>query len=333
MIAYPPAPRRGSIVGRILTSIVTTLLVASILLNFYLGAIFISMSSGPSEIAYTPGDAAHRIVILPIEGGINDDMAQFVRKALLSLRETPPAAIVLRVDSGGGGVSASDQIWHYLSQYKQDHPDLPIVASFGSVAASGGYYVSADADFIMAEATCITGSIGVMAPYMTFDQLLEKIGVTPEVLVATQSPEKDVANNLFRAWTDEDRQVVRVLLDNAYERFVEVVALGRSDELTAERVKELATGRVFTATQAVDAKLVDGIGYLDQAIDKAKELAAIPANVTPKVTIIREPRGFGVLGLLGSRKSADLSSITAEQLQSWIRELRVPRPAYEVSYP
>src|SRR5690606_2688533 len=113
------------------------------------------------------------------------------------LRENKPKALILRIDSGGGTVGASDRIWNELARFRQE-TEIPIVASFGSIAASGGYYIAAGADHIIAEPTCITGSIGVMANVMTFDRLLDKVGVTPEVLVAQGSPEKDVANNVFR---------------------------------------------------------------------------------------------------------------------------------------
>lgn len=330
----PPAPRSGGILSKVVTSLVGMLLVTSIVLNIYLGIVFFAMRAGPSEVIYDDGDAEQRIVILPIEGLIDDDMHRFVRKALKSLYKKRPKALVLRVESGGGYVGASDRIWNELERFKErfkaDTDDwIPIVASFGDTAASGGYYVAAGADAIVAERSCMTGSLGVMAAAMTFHGLLEKIGITPEVLVASESQEKDVGNNVLRPWTDKDRKKILELLDHAHAQFTEVVVQGRADKLSREEVKELADGRIFTANQAKAAKLIDDIGYLDQAIDKAATLAGIPENVNPQVTVMQPPPGFGLLGLLGASSRIDLSEVSEQQILNWMLELSVPRMMYQ----
>ncbi len=327
---YPPPPPqkpRGGVLARIVASVVTSVLVLSILVNIYLGGMLVSMTSGPSEATYQPGNADHRIVILPIRGLIDDDAYEFVRRSLQQLRQEPPKALVLRVDSGGGFVAPSDQIWHELERFKKETA-IPIVASFGSIAASGGYYVAMAADHLLAEPTTVTGSIGVMAQAFTIDQLLGKVGVTPEVLVATDSPEKDTANDIMRPWTERDRQQVRTLLDHAHRQFVVAVTTGRSGALSEEEIREVAKGQIFTAHEAEAARVVDGIGYLEDAIAEAASRANVPAGVDPRVTVIRQPRGFGMLGLLGSRSSGSIAELSPGKLRAWLIEQTLPRLMY-----
>lgn len=332
MMYAPQQPKRGgSIVSRIFVSLITSILLFSIGMNVYLGALFLASMRGPNEVPYETGDGIHgkRIVILPVRGMIDDRAAEFVHEAVKVLRDDPPAAIILRIESGGGSVSASDRIWHDLTTLRKDK-NVPIVASYGGVAASGGYYISAPSDFIIAEPTCITGSIGVMGQIITIDGLLEKVGITPETLVATESPKKSVANDIYRPWNDEDRTTVRGLLDNAYERFVTVVSEGRKNHLTPEEVRKLANGSVYTAQQAVALKLIDAEGYLSDAIEKAKSLASLSAQSNPLVTEIHAVKQFSLSSLLGASSQVAPSDISADQIRRWVGELSSPRLEYTV---
>ncbi|QDU71891.1 Putative signal peptide peptidase SppA [Mucisphaera calidilacus] len=312
-----------------MTTVFTSVLILSIVLNLYLGAIVYSMYAGPSELVYREGDPEYRVVILPVDGAIGDATASQVRRSLRSLEANPPAAIVLRVTSPGGGITASDQIWHHLKSFRAVHPEVPVVASFGSVSASGGYYVSTPCDFIMAETTTITGSIGVIATGFTISGMLDKIGVTPEIIASTNSTDKDTGS-MYRPWTEQDRDVIRGLLDSGYERFIAVVAEGRDGVLTEDEVRELATGQIFMAQEALDAKLVDGIGYLTDAIDKAVELARVPSSVDPAVMLITEPEGFSPWSLLWSSGPDPESLLTmdAGELRAALLELGMPEVSY-----
>lgn len=326
---YPPGPppvsRRRQIFTRVVSGLITSTFIFSIVLNIYLVMMVASMFAGPSESTYAEGDRRRRIVIVPINGAIGDQTAKFVHAALKRLRDDPPKAVILRVDSPGGGVAASDRIWHELVQFKQE-TQIPLVASFGASATSGGYYISAPADHILAEPTTVTGSIGVIAQAFTLQELLHKVGITPEIVAATAATKKDRLNPM-REWTDEDRAVLRKILDDAYERFVDVVAQGRQGRLTAEEVRALATGEVYTCAQAISNKLVDEQGYLDAAIAKAKELAGIPADVTPMVTTMAPSESLGWLGLLRG-PGQDLDAVSGRQLRQWLQELMVPRIEY-----
>lgn len=332
--AYPPPPpsRGRGLAGRLFISLLSAFLLSSIILNVYLGLFFVRVTSGPNEATYEDGDADQRIVVIPVMGMINEETSWFVRSALRHLRDDPPKAVILRVDSGGGLIGACDLIWHELKMFKaaEKTQGIPIVASFGSVAASGGYYVSALADHIVAEPITVTGSIGVMAPLFTIDRLLDKVGITPEFLVAPKSPNKDVANNISRAWTERDRRKVRDQLNHAHDRFVDVVFEGRRDQLgNRQAAKDLASGDVYSTQEAIKNKLVDSEGYMDSAIEEAMKLANIDAGVRPKVTIIKPPYSLSVLNLISGRTES-LPSFSAAQVRDWMWELATPRLAYRL---
>lgn len=174
-------------------------------------------------------------------------------------------AIVLRVDSPGGGVVASNEIYRALLEI-----DKPIIVSMGEVAASGGYYISCAADEIMANPATLTGSIGVIAMAPNLEGLLDKIGV--EMLVIKSGAMKDELSP-YREPTEEEIQHWQAIIDETYEQFVGIVATGR--DLSLEEARDLADGRVYTGQQALDIGLVDRLGNLKEAIDLAAEAGGI----------------------------------------------------------
>lgn len=342
--AYAAAPRSKGILSKVATSLVATLLLLSIFANVYLG-ILVATLTASSETVFREGDADQRVVIVPVNGGIDDDMASYVRESFRKLEKKLPKAVVLRVNSGGGGVTPSDQIWHTIHQFKQAHPNIPVIASFGGIAASGGYYIAAACDTIFCENTSITGSIGVMAQIPSVEGMIEKIGVEVNVVVADGSEAKAIANNLFEDWKNEQGNltpagvknmvVIKDLLNSAWNRFVEVVDQGRPNLSTAE-VKGLATGKIFTAGEAVQAGLVDEIGYLDQAIDAAAVAAGLNADEV-QVTVIRAGSG-GLLGLLGLSTSPpridalDLQNLSPGSVRTWLGDMGQVELAYRVRF-
>jgi protease-4 len=265
---------------------------------------------------------ARQIAVIPVRGVIDGTQVSFVRACVDQvLAQSSVDAVVLRVDSPGGGVTASDQIWNELGRLKRDR-SLPVVASFGGVAASGGYYVACDSDHIVAERTCVTGSIGVMAQILTMGGLMDKVGIEPVTLVASDSPRKGVANDTFREWSDEDRAQVIMMLDNAYEIFHERVRDGRAEVITDEaRLAEIANGSVFTATQAKDAGLIDGIGYLDDAIAEAERRAGIGTGQATVRVLQRRPTLFEGLPLARGAGRSVLDLPDADSVRSLMNEL------------
>jgi protease-4 len=262
-----------------------------------------------------------RIAVIPVRGVIDGRRAEFVRLSVQHVLDDPSFdAVVLRVDSPGGGVTASDQIWHHVTRMKDQ--GLPVVASFGSVAASGGYYVSCDADEIVAERTSITGSIGVIAQILTFQGLMDKVGVEPVTLVASDSPDKEVANNVFREWNERDREQVRELLNAAYDTFYQRVRDGRKNAIADDRrLDQLADGSVFTAEEALEAGLVDTMGYLDDAILSAEKRAGITAGRASVVVLTERPMLFGQMPLAGLAKQEQRDPLDAETIRTFANEL------------
>lgn len=192
-------------------------------------------------------------------------------------------AIVLRVNSPGGEVVASDEIHHVITQL-----DKPVIVSMGTLAASGGYYISAPADYIYANPYTFTGSIGVISQIITAEDLLDEYGV--EVTIVASGELKDFGS-FHRDVSEEELLYWQALIDEAYEGFVDVVAEGRG--LSREEVYAVADGRILSGRQALEAGLVDELGYIEDAIAKAAELGGIEGE--PRVVEYEISQGFGSL--------------------------------------
>ena len=286
---------------------------------------FSSVPTAILEEEYRDG-GRNTVAIIPVVGIIESGQAAFVRSAVdYALQESNIRAIVLRVDSPGGGVTSSDQIWYEIERLKK--AGLPVIASYGGIAASGGYYVSCGADEIVAEPTCITGSIGVIAQIFTLEGLMDKVGIEPVTLVATGSPEKDTANNLFRSWNDKDRQKILTMLDAAYDTFNQRVKDGRKTVITdAATIDALADGSIFTAQAALTNGLIDRIGYLDDAITRA-EMAAGMRVGSSTVVFLRQPPSFSDM-LMAREQTRPASLLDADTIRSFVNDLASPRVMY-----
>lgn len=233
-----------------------------------------------------------RIALIRVEGVIMD--AQSTVGELKRFGDNPSVkAIVLRIDSPGGGVVPSQEIHDAVQRVRQKGNKM-VIASMGSVAASGGYYIAAATDRIIANPGTLTGSIGVIMEMANVEGLLKKIGV--EGVVVKSGKFKDVGSPL-RKMSDEERALLQSVMDDVHKQFIEAVAAGRALEPTA--VQALADGRIFTGRQAKDAKLVDELGDLEDAIQLAAELAGIEGE--PKV--VEPRRRFSIRELLESRLS------------------------------
>jgi protease-4 len=196
-------------------------------------------------------------------------------------------AIVLRVDSPGGGVGPSQEIYE---EVRKTLDVKPVVVSMGSVAASGGYYIAVPARRILANPGSITGSIGVIMEFTNFQELLQKIGLRSDVVKSGEH--KDIGSPI-RPMTESDRKILQTMIDDVHSQFIDAVAEGR--KMDPDIVRALADGRIFTGRQAMAAGLVDELGNLQDAIDAAAELAGIEGK--PKVVYPPEEKS-GILDYL-----------------------------------
>jgi protease IV len=232
----------------------------------------------------------NRIALIRVEGVILD--AQTTVGDLKRFSENPLVkAIVLRIDSPGGGVVPSQEI-HDAVKRVRNKSNKAIIASMGTVAASGGYYIAAATDRIIANPGTLTGSIGVIMEMANVEGLLKKVGV--EGIVIKSGRFKDVGSPL-RKMSEEERKLMQSLMDDVHQQFIQAVADGRSLEISD--VQPLADGRIFTGRQAKEARLVDELGDLDDAIHLAADIVGIEGE--PK--IVEPRRRFSVRELLESR--------------------------------
>jgi protease-4 len=256
------------------------------------------------------GDA---VAIIRLDGSITSDAGQYVPaqvitpeqvNGLLERASTDPGikAIVLHINSPGGSVVASDRIFRALQAFEK-----PVVIWMGEVAASGGYYIACGGDYVFAHPDTLTGSIGVISQFINAEELMDEIGV--EAVVITSGPRKDIGS-LFRGMTEEEQALWRTIIDEVYDNFVEIVAEARG--LPVEEVRGLADGRVYTGRQAMRAGLVDQVGILEDAVEKAAELGGITGE--PNVVELEpEPSLFDLLYGFQLRSGAP----TLQEILNW----------------
>ena len=250
--------------------------------------------------------------------------AESVVRALRRAQDDPlVAAIVLRVDSGGGDGLASDLMYRAVLEAKKRKP---VIASMGDVAASGGYYAAMGADQVFAEPTTITGSIGVFLVKPVLNPLAEKLGIHHETL-----KRGDLSNflNLLDPWTPQERVAAQQWVNAFYDSFITEVS--RSRKMTKEQVDAIARGRVWSGIDAKQKGLVDQMGGLLEAIDAARERARISSSEDLELTIIGEPHGLmGSLGSSDGLLSRVLGDPVPAQLPAALRQLAVEIGADQV---
>ena len=198
-------------------------------------------------------------------------------------------SIVLRIESPGGAVGAAQEIYQEI---KRTSAVKPIVASMGSMGASGGYYAALGADIILANPGTMTGSIGVIVKFPNLEGLFEKIGYKSEVIKS--GPLKDIgASN--RPLSEEERTIMQDLIDNVYNQFVRDIATSRS--MPEETIFELADGRVYTGEQALELGLIDKLGNFTDAVTIAADLGGLDTE-DPRLIYPRVERKFSLFNLL-----------------------------------
>lgn len=227
-----------------------------------------------------------KVAILEIKGVILDPQPT-VEKLIRFRKNEQVKAIILRIDSPGGGVGPAQEIY---AEVKKTQREKKVLVSVGSVAASGGYYIACAADQIMANPGSITGSIGVIMENVNVEDLLAKIGLRPNVVKSGKH--KDIGSPL-RSMTEEERKLLQGVLDSIHEQFIQAVAEGR--KVPVEKIRPLADGRIFSGDQAKDLGLIDSLGNLEDAIAMAGQLGGIKGE--PEV-IYPEKKRFSILDLI-----------------------------------
>jgi protease IV len=288
-------------------SLAWILVIGAILCGLFVVSLFVIMAVMTDGGGLTTGD---RIAVVPVEGVINDEMAKTVNRHLKQYGDDSRVkAVILRIDSPGGGVSASQEIYREVKRLKEDKKKT-VVVSMGSVAASGGYYVACPADKIFANPGTVTGSIGVIAEWLNYKALAEWAKLKPVVF---KSGEFKDTGSPTRELTEADKKYFQAMIDELYNQFVGAVTEGRQGkgeagvELTRERVAQLADGRVYTGETAKKNGLVDEIGNYEDVVKATAKLAQIkgePQIVTPP----KQKEGLSLLDLLlGATKLKDIS--------------------------
>ncbi len=227
-----------------------------------------------------------KVAILEIKGVILDPQPT-IEKLIRFRKNEQVKAIILRIDSPGGGVGPAQEIY---AEVKRTQKEKKVLVSVGSVAASGGYYIACAADQIMANPGSITGSIGVIMENMNVEDLLNKIGLRANVVKSGKH--KDIGSPL-RPMTEEERRLLQGVLDSIHEQFIQAVAEGR--KVPVDTIRPLADGRIFSGDQAKSLGLVDSLGNLEDAIALAAQLGGIKGE--PEV-IYPEKKRFSILDLI-----------------------------------
>jgi protease-4 len=304
---------------------VLLILLASLLLT---GCITVNVPLAPQADQHLhatriKGHGSAKILWLPISGFISahpahhffglahseSTLTQVTRALDKARQDSDIAAVVLRIDSPGGTVAASDEIYHRIKRYHLE-TGVPVIASLGGITTSGAYYVAMSAERLIAGPTTITGSIGVIIMDVSAAKLLHRIGIVDTSI--RSGPHKDSLSPLHRP-TEADRQIVQSVVDGLFQRFVAVVETNRP-HLDRQHLDKITDGRIFDAWQARRLGLVDAIGHQDDALDAARRAAGVK-----QAQIIRYYRGQQKPDTL--TPTARTSAVSPEALARWLTAL------------
>lgn len=276
------------VVGGLVALGLVGLAVGAVVLILALGASGGTAAPAVYDEEYVSGDGAEKVAVVPVVGTITSAESQLggvqstttpegLSDALRQAADDRSVrAVVLEVNSPGGGVTASDEMHQSILDFKES-TDKPVVVSMGDTAASGGYYISTAADRIVANETTLTGSLGVIFQLTNFSEAADKYGISQVVIKSGKF--KDIGNS-FRKMKPEEREIFQSLVDESYAEFVDVISEGR--EIPKDRVREIADGRIYSGSRARELGLVDSFG----GIDEAAAIAADRANAG-QTTVVR----------------------------------------------
>jgi len=277
------------------------------------------------EVVLVPSPAKEKVLMIDVDGMISAALetgflsrekslvARVFERLERAARDPLVKAVILRIDTPGGEVTASDIVYHEILRFKE-RTGRPVVGLMMSVAASGGYYIASACDVIVAHPTTLTGSIGVISVFPSVEGLMTKVGI--KVSIVKSGPSKD-SGSPFRDMTEEEREIFQGIIDEYYEGFLTVVARGRKGKVAEADLRAAADGRVYTAPQALKLGLIDALGYFEDAFGRARELAALKSAKLVSYTYFPKTKTNVYAGRLG-----DFSPLDAKVLESMLAALK-----------
>lgn len=311
------------------TVLLFTLFIGSLVLSKAL--ITSAATKGKKQVTetVTGGSGENKVAIIPVKGILSNESAEglFIEKPSIvevirqqleqATADTYVKAVLLEVDSPGGGITASDIIYNQIMKFKTE-TQKKVVVYMQDIAASGGYYVSSAADAIVAHPTTITGSIGVIMPLINVAELINRYGIKDNSIASGNL--KEIGSPL-KQMTPEEAAVLKGIIGEMYMQFINVVSTGRN--MDVEAVKKIADGRIYTGQQALENGLVDQLGYLEDAIALTKKLAGLT-----EATIVRYEEHYGLADLFGLMSKRLFQSNTIKLDISQFQEQGDIKPMY-----
>ncbi len=277
------------------------------------------------EVILIESRAEEKILLLDITGLISsfsgsgifdregDILSQVFYRLQKASEDKTVKGVILRLDTPGGEVTASDILYHEILNFREE-TGVPVLALMMGVTASGGYYIASACDYIIAHPSTLTGSIGVISIFPNLEELFDKVGIHVQVI---KSGELKDSGSVFREMTGREKEVFQEIIDDYYQKFLDAVYQARKDSLSLEKLKKIADGRVFTASQARDANLIDEIGYFDSAFDKILKLADIQeADVIAYTYYPKKKTNLYAASIKGK------NPLQSENLQEIVRSLK-----------
>lgn len=325
---FMPPPRRSA--GRTFAWIALVILLGlSLLFNLFLTVGSLGGSSSTQSILAS-GNAGQRIAVIPVMGEIDRRQAEMFSRLLHRAEEDSAVkAVILQIDSPGGTVTASDEMYNRLLNFKKNCKsagrNVPVVISMSELGTSGAYYLSCAGDYLIAERTALTGNIGVLFPNYNYSKLLDKIGVQDLTVVSSGTPYKD-AGDPGNPPTTRATRYFQHNVDSAFDQFKDIVKTARGAKLPkGVTIDDVADGRAYPAADALKEGLIDQVGYLEDA----ENYAATAANLkNPEIVKYQEPVSF--LSLLGGDADSkyDRPGITVKLDASVLDRLQSSRMMY-----
>ncbi|WLR50223.1 signal peptide peptidase SppA [Bacillus tianshenii] len=283
-----------------------------------------------TEKVVEPGTKQGKIVVLNVNGTIQDtgnvqgmfsapgyNHRKFLRMIEHAGEDKSVKGVILRVNSPGGGVVESAEIHDKLTKFKKQY-DKPLYVSMGSMAASGGYYISTPADKIYASPETLTGSLGVIMQGMNYAELADELGIEFETIKSGKY--KDIFSP-YRDMSEEERKILQSMVDNSYEGFVDVIAKGRS--MSEEEVRKIADGRIYDGRQAKKLGLIDSFGYFDDTISALRKDEKLG-----NVKVVQYEENFGLPSFLAASAESMMSSKSEIELLRMFSQPNAPRLMY-----